>query len=327
MAEELKGLINKAGTVYKQNFPMETCFERAIFFSWYCGIGDCKFCYMSTQQDKIGQGRGKYSRRTPESLIAEAILCKKLGWGIGAISGGYKAFEKEDFLSILKRMHEATGEKFWLNVGPLTKAEIKKFLPYMKGYVASTETINKKVHDFVCPSKPIEPFEKSLEAAKELGVERAMTIILGIGESTEDFPLLEKFIKKHGVSRIYLYSLNPHKGTFFEGRKTITKERYAEWVARTRIAFPEINIQCGIWLDRADIVGLLLSAGANSITKFPAIRCFNSKYAKEVEGQAKLAGRSFKGTLTKMPEMDMAGIDSKVSIKIKEYLKQMKKNC
>ena len=27
--------------------------ERAVFLSWWCDKGDCAFCYMSTQKDKI----------------------------------------------------------------------------------------------------------------------------------------------------------------------------------------------------------------------------------------------------------------------------------
>jgi len=42
-------LIEQADRIYKENFPAETAFERAVFFSWGCTIGDCTFCYMSTQ--------------------------------------------------------------------------------------------------------------------------------------------------------------------------------------------------------------------------------------------------------------------------------------
>ena len=50
----------------------KTFFERAIFFSWYCSKGDCKFCYMSTQKDKITDP--KLAKRRKESIIAETII-------------------------------------------------------------------------------------------------------------------------------------------------------------------------------------------------------------------------------------------------------------
>ncbi len=303
--KQVNQLIKEAGLVYKKHFQMETCFERAIFFSWYCGIADCKYCYMSTQREKIeaNNGKGKMARRTAASIIAEAILCKKLGWEIGFISGGHKAHDDEGFLQLLKNLNAATGEKFWLNIGPLSRREMEMFLPYTKGYVASIETINSEVHKFVCPSKPIEPFEKSLKIAGELGIKKAMTIILGLGETIDDFELLKDFINRHEIDKIHFYSLNPQKGTVFENSKHINKEYHAEWIAKTRIAFPKIDIQCGIWLDKLDSVELLLAAGANSISKFPAIRYFNSEYSKKLERYAEKSGRKFNGTLTKLPSL------------------------
>jgi len=102
----------------------QTCFERAIFFSWYCGIRDCTYCYMSTQPDS------KKAVRSKESLLAELILCKKLGWQIGFISGGIGAFSKTKFKNLLKDMFKISGEKFWLNVGALSFEELKEYLPY-----------------------------------------------------------------------------------------------------------------------------------------------------------------------------------------------------
>jgi len=176
---------------------MKTHFERAIFFSWYCGIRDCAFCYMSTQPDS------KKAVRSKESLLAELILCKKLGWEIGFISGGVGAFSKARFLDLLKDMHAVAGEKFWLNVGALSKEELEEYLPYAKGVVGSIETVNKELHSKVCPSKPAEPYFEMFNDALELGLETGMTIILGLGESIDDFSELKKIIEKYKISKIH----------------------------------------------------------------------------------------------------------------------------
>src|SRR3989338_1167379 len=143
-------LIDKANKTYLENFPANTCFERAIFFSWYCGTGDCKYCYMSTQPKK------PLARRTTESLIAEVILCKKLGWNIGFLSGGHKAYTAEGFEELLKKISTAAEEKIWINIGALKEDEIKIFLPYIKGVVGAIEILDPKLHKKICPSKPIE---------------------------------------------------------------------------------------------------------------------------------------------------------------------------
>ena len=88
-----------------------------------------------------------------------------------------------------------------------------------------------------------------------------------------------------------------------------------------------------MWLDRVGRIALLLEAGANSISKFPAIRYFGSKEAHELERQAGLADREFKGTLTQLPELewdkevDNLDLDDKlkqgIKLKLKSYLRKM----
>ena len=72
-----------------------THFERAIFLSWYCGRGDCKFCYMSTQKKRIKNP--KLAKRRVESVLAEVMICKTAGWKIEFLSGGYESFEFWDW--------------------------------------------------------------------------------------------------------------------------------------------------------------------------------------------------------------------------------------
>jgi biotin synthase-like enzyme len=291
----MTGLVEEAERVFLEKHGPKTWFERAIFFSWYCSTRHCKFCYMSSQN------ADKMARRTLESLLAEVVLCRRLGWQIGFVSGGQGAYTTVQFENILRHIHLVAKEKLWINVGALDKNALKKYKPYTKGVVASVETVNPRIHDFVCPSKPIEPFVEMLENAESLGFKKAMTIILGLGESLDDFDTLKRFIRKYDVGKIHFYSLNPQKGTYFEDWKRPSAAYQAEWIARTRIAFPRMDIQAGIWLDCVDRVALLLKAGANSISKFPATRYFNSPQARTIESQAKKAGRSFVGTLTKVP--------------------------
>ena len=308
-----------------------TCFERALFFSWYCAVGDCTYCYMSTQPKF---NKEKLARRTTESLLAEVILCKNLGWELGFVSGGQKAYKKVEFLELLSKIKQVYGKKVWINVGALSKAELIQNQPYIKGVVASIETINYELHKKVCPSKPIKPFEDMLVEAQRLGLEKGMTLIVGLGETIDDFELLKNFIKKYSITKIHIYGLNPQKGTMFENSEPPSAEYQAEWIRKTRQAFPDIDIQCGIWVDRAGYVGKLLGAGANSVSKFPAIKYFGSKQAREAERQARLAGREFKGTLTELPvvnwdkevdELDLNdGLKEKIEQKLRAYLKKMK---
>ncbi len=304
-----------------------THFERAIFFSWYCGIRDCAYCYMSTQPEN------KKAVRSKESLLAELILCKKLGWGVGFISGGVGAFSKTKFKDLLKDMYKISGEKFWLNIGALNKEDLEEYLPYAKGVVGSIETVNKKVHDKVCPSKPMEPYFEMFSNALGFGLKTGITIILGLGESIDDFSEFKKIVEKYKISKVHFYGLNPQKGTIYENADPPTTEYQAEWIKKTREEFPLMDIQCGIWVDRVNRVAELLKAGANSVSKFPILKKFGSKEALEIEKQASKAGRKFIGTLTKLPkinverEVDKLDLDEKlkegIKVKLKSYLKRM----
>jgi len=327
-------IIEKANNIYLDNFPNKTCFERAIFFSWYCSIRDCTFCYMSTQNKQFNPD--KIPRRTTESILAEVFLSKKLGWDLGFFSGGINAYTNKEFLDVVKKVNYVYNDKIWVNVGPLSKKELISLKPYIKGVVGSIETINPKIHSKVCPSKPMKPYEKMYVDSLSLNLKTSLTIILGLGETINDFNLLKEFIKKYKISKVHFYGLNPHKGTLFENSLPPSMEYQAEWIARTRLEFPKIDIQLGIWLDRVDRVSLLLNSGANSISKFPATSKFGSKEAYEIERQAKLAGREFQGTLTKLPDIDwdkevdkLTELDKdlreRIKIKLHQYIKTMAK--
>lgn len=328
-------LIKKANKVFKEHFPNTTWFERALFFSWSCAIKDCTFCYMSTQEKKNQRDDDK-AIRSRESLYAETILCKMLGWKIGFFTGGINAYKHEDLLEIIKVIKEITKEKVWISLGAIPESYLKKYEPYIEGVVGSIETVNKSLHKKVCPSKPIEPYVRMFKHANNLGIKTAMTIILGLGETKEDFEALEEFIRENKIVKIHIYALNPIKGTVFEKTPTPTNEYHAWYVAKTRIAFPNIDMQIGIWTDKIDRVSLLLRAGTNSISKFPITRQFGKEKAKMIEEQAKLGGREFLGTLTKLPNVNWdaeveklslsSDVKEKVKVKLQQYLKRMAKN-
>ena len=332
---DLPELMTKAEEIYNQNFPLVTSFERAIFYSWGCNIGDCAFCYMSAQPKEKNP---KETKRSKASILAELILARKLGWDIGFVTGGIGVYNANEFEDILKLINEVFKEKVWISLGALPKSQLERYLPYIKGVVGSTETINPELHKIICPSKPLEPYKKMFTSAKEMNLARAMTMILGMGETREDFTSLEEFIKEFEINKIHIYTLKPRKGTPLEHGKVPSKEEQAWWIAQLRIHFPPLDIQCGVWDDRLDRVSFLLKAGANNISNFKATTLFGTKYAEELEHQVKLAGREFKGTLTKFPEdidwiAQVDGLNVSVELKtrikeklFKEYLPRMQRN-
>jgi len=276
-------------------------FERAIFISWYCSLGDCTYCYMSTQKNLISDP--KKANRSTASILAEAYLCKKLGWKIGNLAAGYGSYTQESILELCKSVYEIYGSKFWLNIGVLPEKTIEKLTPYLDGIYGAVETVNMEIHKIVSPNKPIAPIENMYKTCDKFNLKKAMTFIVGMGETIDDFPKLKDFINKNKLDKIVFYALNPIKGTMFEHSSGPNIDYYLEWIKKTREEFPNLDIVAGPWVERVKDVVSMLDAGANSITKFPVIKLFNSKIAKTIESEIKNSGYELQGTFTKIPEI------------------------
>ncbi|MFA6461958.1 MAG: radical SAM protein [Candidatus Woesearchaeota archaeon] len=328
----MEDLIAQASQVYKENFSPVTWYGRCIFLSWYCDLGTCKFCFRSTQKHKIRFAPD--AKRTISSVLVEAILCKKIGWRIEFLTGGYRIFPNKDLVEMARLVSKVYEEKIWLNLGVISKEDLETFRPYVKGIVSSIETVEPELHLFVCPDKPIEPYEEMFNYANDF--KRSMTMVIGLGEKREDFLLLTKFIEKHKLDRITFYALKPVKGTIFENSNGPTTEDYLWWLASTRIKFPKLEIIAGTTARRYEEVGQLMKAGANAFTKFPATKMFGTRQAHQIEKDIKAAGRELRGSITQLPsvdwnaEIEKIGLDPELETDVKEkmkiYLKRMQNN-
>ena len=330
---EVNNIVKEAELIYKENFSPDCWYGRCIFLSWYCDLGTCKFCFRSTIKHKIQHA--KTAKRSLSSDLVEALLCKKLRWRVEFLTGGYKIFPPEELLERIKLVSKVYGEKIWLNLGVITKDDLETFKPYVKGIVSSIETIEPKLHHEICPDKDIEPYEEMFNDAKDF--KKSMTIVIGLGEKKEDFSLLEKFIKKHKLSRITFYALKPVKGTIFENSNGPETEDYLWWIAQTRIKFPRLEIIAGTTARRYEEVGSLLKAGANAFTKFPVTKMFGTKEAHQIEKDIIKVGRKLKGSITEFPknidwneEIEKIGLnkelEQEVKDKLKIYLQRMENN-
>lgn len=326
-----------ANLLLKQKTENKVWFERAIFLSWYCSLGDCTYCYMSTQKELIKDPQK--ARRSEASILAEALICKKLGWKIGFLSAGYGSYTEESILELCKKIYSIYEQKLWLNIGVLPEKTIEKLSPYLEGICGAVETVNEEVHDKVAPNKPLAPIEKMFEICDKFGLKKAMTFIVGLGETINDFDSLKEFIIKNKIDKITFYALNPIKGTMFENSKGPEMQYYIEWIKKTREAFLDVEIVAGPWVNRVDNIHLMLNAGADAITKFPAIKLFNTKHAKIIEEEIEKSNRVFQGTFTKIPLIDIdkeindldnnifnLELKSNIKIKFKEYIGQLNKN-
>ncbi len=294
--ELLLETIKKANRITEKRRGRYVTLQRAIFLSWWCDKADCKFCYMSTQKGRVADPIK--ARRKIYRVLAEATICRRIGWDIEFLSGGYGSYGIDEIKEIAEMVAHITGRQVYLNVGVLGEKEIGRFESEVRGIVGSVETVNKKLHKKICPGKPLTPVIKMLEHAKEVGFKTGMTIILGLGETADDLTTLFKLIEDLHLDRITFYSLNPHTGTIYEGHAPPASVYQAGVIALTRVRFPDIKIISGTWIDQLSNIGITLLAGANGITKYPLFTMFGNRYGKKVEEEIRAANRDMLGTFT-----------------------------
>ncbi|MGZ7067224.1 MAG: radical SAM protein [Methanobacterium sp.] len=320
---EVLDLIQKANKITLAQHGSRITLERAIFLSWWCDKGDCLYCYMSTQKPKIKDPAT--ARRNINSILAEAELCKRTNWNIEFLSGGYGSFSTEEIKNISQKIFKITGKPVWLNIG-ITK-DLETYGKEIAGITGAVEVANPDLHDEICPSKSLEDINEMLECAGDLGFQKAITIILGLGETPEDLKYLFEMIKSIGINRVIFYSLNPHEGTVYENTPQPASMYYAGVVAATRIKFPELKIITGTWIDNLANIGPLLLSGSNGLTKFPLFKMFGTRYGKRVEEEVHWAGRELIGTFTDFEKLTISEIDDpEIEPYIKKYVDKCLKN-
>ncbi len=314
ISKETTQLLEQATEVYNQNHTGRTWYGRCIFLSWYCSLGDCTFCFRTTQKHKIQHPKG--SKRSMGSVLLEALFCRLFGWRIEFLTGGYGIMPFPQLLEYAKNISNVYGEKMWLNLGVLSDNHLEQLKPYVKGICGSMETLHPLLHKEVCPSKDIKSYDKMFSRLN--GFKRSIAVIVGLGDTIEDMKYLFDFVEKHKLDRVTIYALKPVPGLEFKEGPSV--DYYLQWISRLRLRFPKLEIIAGTNLRRCEEVGYLMKAGASAITKFPATKQFGTKKAILIDELIKKEGRDFISNFVELKEIDW---DKEInSLDIKEEYKQ-----
>ena len=290
LSDEQKELVERAEKVYLKSFGADAWFGRCVFLSWFCSKGTCDFCFRSTQKHKISFASD--ARRSMKSVFSEAIISKSCDWKLEFLTGGYDVYSFDEILRASKVCSEIFEEKIWVNLGVLKEKDLEALKPYVEGVVASLETVNKALHKRVCPDKDLRSYLDMLRVARSLGFKTGITLVLGLGETLKDYESAKKIIQDYDVDRVTLYALRPVKGTPYSNGPE--PEDVVEWIARTRIDFPKVEIMAGTAVSRLPEISYFLRAGANGFTKLPATKIFGSQIAKSLRREVEGAGRVFR---------------------------------
>ncbi|HLD79317.1 MAG TPA: radical SAM protein [Candidatus Nanoarchaeia archaeon] len=302
--EELGPLLEKAEKTYKKHFPLTAYFERSIFINWICSIADCKYCFLSTKPRHDPKEKPT-AIRSPASILAEVLVCKAMGWRVGYITGGLRVESTKYLSDLISKINQITGEKIMMNFGPYAKSEIVQLKPFIAGMGSAIESFDEELHNFICPSKPLKSLMKFLENLKEEGLQKLITIILGIGERKEDVEVVIEKIKEYNIEKVQLCFLKPQENTVFDTVPAPNPDYMAWWIAKIRIACPSTEIKVALVRERMEEIELYLKAGANGFSRFMVFLDFNSQYAQELEEGCRRAGRKLEGRFTELSELDV----------------------
>lgn len=297
-------LLTEAESAFKQNFPREAYFEHILLTSKYAPVNNVDLELIPLVSESSIETAAS---RTTSSILAEAYLCSSLNWQ-PLLSVTNQNMKLAQLRELLVKVTAIAGKKIWLNTSPITRQEIDAIYPYAEGILAPLTTINRDLHRRLFPNKQLASYLTMLDDAQ--GLKRGISIVLGLGEKREDVKELHRFIESNHIDRVSFFPLHPLRNT--HPTRPPSSLYMAEWIAETRIVFPKLEIVAATWPDRVAEVGLFLKAGANMITKFPALQSFRTEQAAILEEEVKNAHRIFTTTMTNISSVQKA-LDSLVS--------------
>jgi biotin synthase-like enzyme len=306
---ELAVLIKEANKIFKANHKNEVWFERSVFINWTCAIADCKYCYLSTKPKN-----DKQALRSPESILAEMIFCKAMGYTIGYITGGLRVEPNEYMKNLLTNAEKVIGYKVRMNFGPYMKSEIEAFGPLTAGIGSAVESFDESLHNYICPSKPLKSLMSMLKICKEKEIPTFITIILGMGEKQSDIEEVITKVKELHISMVQLCFLKPQENTVFSDVPPPDTKYMAWWTAKLRIACPAIIIKIALVEERVHEISVLLEAGANCFSRFMIFKEFGTKFTDAIISESKKANRTLIGEFNEVPELDCTELVDKTSL-------------
>ena len=212
---------------------------------------DCGFCAQSVHFDT---GIETYGFLDPEEILDAAKRAERDGaqrFGIvlaeKGVSKDRRPGEWEEVLRAVRLVRDETDVEVDASLGILTEEEAR---------ILAEEGINHYNHnietspDFfpeIVESHTFEDRVRTLEVAKEAGMDLCAGVILGMGESPTDRVEAAIALQEVGVSSLPVNVLNPVAGTplgeQFPDGADITTEEIIETVAVYRLLHPEARVR------------------------------------------------------------------------------------
>ncbi len=234
-----------------------------------CGLcpEDCKFCAQSVHND---------ADITPYPLMDEdeirnmAIMMQEEGAARFCIVTSGKETANEDFeriLGAIKRIRRETSLSICISLGTLTKENARELKKAGAARIHHNLETSENFFKNICTTHTYEEKIRTIQIAREAGLEVCCGGIIGLGESARDRVELAFTLRELDVDSIPINILNPIAGTTLSGAEPIAPMEVLKTIAVFRLILPEKNIRIagGREKNLRDLQCLCLLSGANGL--------------------------------------------------------------
>ena len=228
---------------------------------------DCTFCGQSAFFDT---GIETYQLPTPEEVVSKAKTAKEQGAESYCLVAAWREPSSKDFnkvCNIIAEINNKVGISVECSLGFLTEEQAKKLKELnVKRYNHNLETAKSKFAE-ICTTHTYEDRLKTLDIARNAGLELCTGGIIGLGETREQRLELTLELARIYPEEVTINILVPVPGTPLELQTELPNSEIIRIFAVIRFLLPEsvIKISGGREINLDDSGEELLQSGANGI--------------------------------------------------------------
>ena len=228
---------------------------------------DCTFCGQSAFFDT---GIESYQLPTPEEVVSKAKKAKEEGAESYCLVAAWREPSTTDFQKVCKiitEINDKVGISVECSLGFLTPEQAKKLKELkVKRYNHNLETAKSKFSE-ICTTHTYEDRLKTLDIAREAGLELCTGGIIGLGETREQRLELTLELARLYPEEVTINILVPVPGTPLELQADLPNSEIVRMFSVIRFLLPEsvIKISGGRETNLDDSGEELLQSGANGI--------------------------------------------------------------
>jgi len=228
---------------------------------------DCSFCGQSAFFDT---GIDSYQLPTPDEVVTKAQKAKEEGAESYCLVAAWREPSPSDFEKVCKiitKVNDKVGISIECSLGFLTIGQATKLKELgVKRYNHNLETAKSKFSE-ICTTHTYEDRLKTLEIARNAGLELCTGGIIGLGETREQRLELTLELARIYPEEITINILVPVPGTPLELQTELPNSEIVRIFSVIRFLLPEsvIKISGGRETNLSDSGAELLQSGANGI--------------------------------------------------------------